>query len=113
MLSLKRLVTEEDNGAGPPPEGDGGPGGGPPTPTRSQELREGLLELEEIIKQIEVTAEGRGQGQGPAQRRPLKASPPTGDGGGVLSPATGPISAQGRHCPPAWLHLRPLSQAGE
>lgn len=57
VLSLKRLVTEEDNGAGPPPEGDGGPGGGPPTPTRSQELRENLLELEELIRQMEEVEE--------------------------------------------------------
>lgn len=45
---------------GPLQEGDGLPGGGSPAPTRTQEMQEDLLALEEIIKQIEVMAEGRG-----------------------------------------------------
>ncbi|XP_055992734.1 rho guanine nucleotide exchange factor 1 isoform X1 [Sorex fumeus] len=57
VLSLKRLMAEEDNGAGPPREGDGGPEGGPPTSTRNQEIQEDLLDLEETIKQIEEMEE--------------------------------------------------------
>ncbi|XP_032179011.1 rho guanine nucleotide exchange factor 1 isoform X7 [Mustela erminea] len=32
-----------------------------------------------------------------------------GGGGGILSPATPPISARGERCPPAWLYLRLLA----
>ncbi|XP_055002219.1 rho guanine nucleotide exchange factor 1 isoform X6 [Sorex araneus] len=57
VLSLKRLMSEEDNGAGPPREGDGGPEGGSPTSTRTQEMQEDLQDLEETIKQIEELEE--------------------------------------------------------
>ena len=63
-MSLKQLLlpSEEDNGAGPPSEGDGVPGGGPRSSTQTQEIREELLSLEEIIKQLEVVA-GVGVGE--------------------------------------------------
>ncbi|XP_045041387.1 rho guanine nucleotide exchange factor 1 isoform X1 [Desmodus rotundus] len=59
VLSLKQLLlpSEEDNGAGPPSEGDGVPGGGPRSSTQTQEIREELLSLEEIIKQLEEVEE--------------------------------------------------------
>lgn len=57
VLSLKRLMAEEDNGVGPPQEGEGVPGGGPQSSTRTQEMQEDLLDLEEIIKQIEEMEE--------------------------------------------------------
>lgn len=63
VLSLKRFMAEEDTGVGPPQEGDGVPGGGSPAPTRTQEMQEDLLALEEIIKQMEVMVEGRGVGK--------------------------------------------------
>ncbi|KAG8507028.1 Rho guanine nucleotide exchange factor 1, partial [Galemys pyrenaicus] len=56
VLSLKQLMAEEDNGVGPPREGEGVPGGGPQSCTRTQEIQEDLLELEEIVKQMEVVA---------------------------------------------------------
>ncbi|XP_049643185.1 rho guanine nucleotide exchange factor 1 [Suncus etruscus] len=57
VLSLKRFMAEEDTGVGPPQEGDGVPGGGSPAPTRTQEMQEDLLALEEIIKQMEEMEE--------------------------------------------------------
>ncbi|XP_054553187.1 rho guanine nucleotide exchange factor 1 [Talpa occidentalis] len=51
VLSLKRLMAEEDNGVGPPREGEGVPGGGPQSSTRT-EMQEDLLDLEEIMKPL-------------------------------------------------------------
>uniref|UniRef100_A0A452TA82 Rho guanine nucleotide exchange factor 1 n=1 Tax=Ursus maritimus TaxID=29073 RepID=A0A452TA82_URSMA len=80
VLSLKQLLfpSEEDSGAGPPREGDGVPGGGSQSPTQTQEIREKLLSLEDQ----------------------------PGGGGGILSPATPPVSAWGEQLPAAWLYLR-------
>ncbi|KAK2088553.1 hypothetical protein P7K49_034460 [Saguinus oedipus] len=39
---------------------------------------------------------------------PSMTPTPTGVGGGILPPATPPVSAWGELCSPAWLHLRSL-----
>ncbi|CAO2626470.1 Rho guanine nucleotide exchange factor 1 [Lemmus lemmus] len=58
VLSLKQLLlpAEEDGGLGPPQDGDGVPGG-PPGLAQIQEIRDNLLSLEEVVKQLEELEE--------------------------------------------------------
>uniref|UniRef100_F7DVU8 Rho guanine nucleotide exchange factor 1 n=1 Tax=Ornithorhynchus anatinus TaxID=9258 RepID=F7DVU8_ORNAN len=87
---LLPLVPGEENGSGPPPEGEGD--GGPPpilTPAQAQEVQDKLLNLEAMVRKLEVSRGAAGEmgdlrwlgtevggGPVPAPGFPLSRSPP-------------------------------------